>query len=50
MFVPWLRTTLKPVFETSALSPSEVADAIADWVRDRRDREVAVQSQWILVR
>jgi predicted ABC-type ATPase len=34
-FGRWLRQNLAPVIDTSTLSPSEVADAVAAWVRER---------------
>ena len=34
-FGRWLRGNLSPAVDTTMRSPSEVADAVADWVRDR---------------
>jgi hypothetical protein len=34
-FGRWLRDNLKPVVDTAGQSPSEVADAVTAWVRDR---------------
>jgi hypothetical protein len=34
-FGRWLRKNLSPVIDTTSQSPSEVADTVAAWVRDR---------------
>jgi hypothetical protein len=33
-FGRWLRGNLSPVVDTTMQSPSDVADTVADWVRD----------------
>ena len=38
-FAHWLRTNLAPVLDTSILSPAEVADGIAVWVRTHTTTE-----------